>query len=221
MPVAEGRGKKITVYALAETQDGSIWVGTNLGLARISSQDSVDWYFFDLTRQDSIGGGSVRAIYVDQQDTVWVGTELGGLSVFDAEGRLRARHQHDPLNEQSIADNHVRAITSDRDGRIWVGTNNQGLSVLDPRDGRWQHMVSDQAEARNLPGNRIRTLLRDEQGDIWVGVDGGLALWQSRNNTFQVFTPGFVQPPKPERRNHSPVVSGSRWRHLGWYLQRD
>jgi PAS domain S-box-containing protein len=194
MPGAEGRSKTITVYALAETQDGSIWVGTNLGLARISPQSTVDWYFFDLTRQDSIGGGSVRAIYVDQQDVVWVGTELGGLSVFDAQGRLRARHQHDPLNEQSIADNHVRTITSDRDGRIWVGTNSQGLSILDPRDGRWQHAFGRQTEMRDLPGDRIRTLLRDEQGDIWVGVDGGLALWQPRNNAFQVFTPDLSNP---------------------------
>ena len=73
--------RNLTVYALAETSDGTIWVGTNLGMARINADSAIDWFFFDLTRQDSIGGGSVRAIYVDEADTIWVGTELGGLSV--------------------------------------------------------------------------------------------------------------------------------------------
>ena len=129
LPATQGMSRNLTVYALAETGDGSIWVGTNLGMARISTDSAIEWYFFDLTRQDSIGGGSVRAIYADEADTVWVGTELGGLSVFDTKGRLRARHQHDPLNPQSISENHVRSITSDRDGKIWVGTNSQ-LSIF-------------------------------------------------------------------------------------------
>ncbi len=194
LPATQGISRNLTVYALAETGDGSIWVGTNLGMARIGTDSAIEWYFFDLTRQDSIGGGSVRAIYADEADTLWVGTELGGLSVFDTKGRLRARHQHDPLNPQSISENHVRSITSDRDGRIWVGTNSQGLSIFDPRDGRWRHEQADRGSDSGFSGDRIRTLLRDQQGNIWVGFDGGLALWQQATGRFQTFAPDLSNP---------------------------
>ena len=36
LPATQGMSRNLTVYALAETGDGSIWVGTNLGMARIT-----------------------------------------------------------------------------------------------------------------------------------------------------------------------------------------
>lgn len=186
-PSLETNSAAISVYALAEGISGVIWVGTNLGLVQIRPDGTTTWLGHNLNNPNSIGAGSVRALYRDQADRLWVGTDSGGITVIDSQGQVRERYLSDPLNPNSLSENAVRAIQSDTLGRLWVGTYSEGVSVFDERDNRWFRFRHDPKDSNSITGNRIRTILKDTGGDLWIGADGGLNLWRSGGEGFQQF----------------------------------
>ena len=58
--------------AIAETEDGFLWIGSYSGLIRYDGTD--------FERIDSTSGiASVVSLYVDSQDRLWIGTNDSGL----------------------------------------------------------------------------------------------------------------------------------------------
>ena len=184
----------ISVFSLIEGLQGDIWIGTNIGLVRLDKDGRVSWIKNDLTKVDSIGKGGVRALFMDEQNQLWVGTEAGGVAVIDQSGSVKARYIHDPLNFNSIAGNQIRAIQSDNLGRKWIGTFSNGISILDERDGKWFHFESNSGDPRSLSSNRVRAIIRDDNDTLWVGADAGLNLWRSETNDFQHFRSDLTNP---------------------------
>ena len=97
-----------SVWAVRQTRDGSLWVGTQGGLARF---DGVGF-----TRAPELIGVDVRALYEDPDGGLWVGTEGRGLFRYQA-GRAA------PVGEtRSLPSRAVFAVLRDRAGTLWVGT---------------------------------------------------------------------------------------------------
>jgi len=70
-----------TVTSIAQTPDGYLWVGTQLGgLARF---DGVRFVTFHPGNTAALQSLEVRQLLVDPGGTLWVGTQLGGLARFD------------------------------------------------------------------------------------------------------------------------------------------
>ncbi|SFO12455.1 Signal transduction histidine kinase [Pseudobutyrivibrio sp. JW11] len=106
---------------LAQTSDGSMWVGTYGGLYRFNGKN------FDLL--DSVESiRSVQCLYVDENDRLWVGTNGAGLSVV-----------HDDLSvgvlntDNGLSANSVRAIVEDGKENYFVGTT-AGLEIVKVED---------------------------------------------------------------------------------------
>ncbi len=72
------------VYAIHESSEGDLWIGTYGGLARFS-----DGRFTSYTEKDGLSSDRVRAIYQDGDGTLCIGTYDGGLNRFK-DGRARA-----------------------------------------------------------------------------------------------------------------------------------
>jgi hypothetical protein len=69
------------VLALAEGDDGSLWIGTDAGLACLQGER-----FTLHTQQEGLASNTVSVLYVDSQGTLWAGNGLtreGGLSAWD------------------------------------------------------------------------------------------------------------------------------------------
>lgn len=62
--------------AIAQTQNGFIWIGGYSGLVRY---DRNDFYRFD----SSLGITSVMSLYVDDGDRIWIGTNDSGAVLYD------------------------------------------------------------------------------------------------------------------------------------------
>jgi PAS domain S-box-containing protein len=183
----------VAVFSLAEGLDGSVWIGTNNGLVRFKD-GQFSWYKHDLTRPDSIGKGGVRALFVDEQGLLWVGTEEGGLTVLDAAGLVVRHYKNDPSDPNSIPASQVRAIQSDALGRKWVGTMSQGIGVLDQINDEWIRLKSRADDTNSLSSNRVRAIIRDASGSLWIGADAGLNLWKPETNDFQRFRSDLRNP---------------------------
>jgi len=184
----------LAVYALLEGTKGDLWVGTNQGLVRLRSNEPPSWIVHDLNQPNSLGAGSVRALYLDESDRLWVGTDSGGVTMLDQNGLVKKRFVHNPIDPNSLSENGVRAIHSDSLGRIWFGTYREGISVYDERDDRWYRFKHDAKDPDSLTGNRVRSLLRDAAGDLWIGTDGGLNLWRPGSQGFQRYRSDLSNP---------------------------
>ena len=144
------------VSALFEDREGSLWIGTNGGLARLK-----DAPFTTYTTDDGLPDNYVRAVTADRAGTLWVGTSRGLASLRD--GRWQTLGKRDGLASDSVL-----SLLAARDGRLWVGSYGAGLSVVE--DGRIE--VLDTLDG--LPGAQIRAIVEDPGGTIWVGTSDGL-----------------------------------------------
>ena len=144
------------VRALKCARDGAVWVGTRRGLFRAGASGSVVAVAIP-------GEGSVSALWLDDDDTLWAGRTRGVARWHAGETSLLGPAAGLPgLN--------VEAIRRDRHGSLWVGTEGGGLARL--RGSRFESFTTRDGLANDL----VFRIAEDREGHLWIGMqDGGLA----------------------------------------------
>ena len=108
-----------TVYAVQQTQECYLWVGTQEGLVRF---DGVRFQLYNHARAPRLKSDMMRALYQDQKGTLWIGTDSGGLTSYK-EGEFFTY----PVKKYPAL-NRIRAINRDRWGNLWIGSSTRGLT---------------------------------------------------------------------------------------------
>ncbi|MBC6612481.1 response regulator [Hymenobacter sp. BT507] len=173
--------------AVAQDQAGFIWVGTNRGLDRYDGY-TLKPYVLPVNALNGLSANRIRTLLADARGRLWVGTELAGLSVYQANhdrfARLVARAGlsragHALLRQLAQAD--VAALACDAAGRLWVGTN-QGLFVLTVGPSPWQvqQIAAVRPAGVGAEAFAVRALTVDPQGAVWIGSSAGLHVVDSR-----------------------------------------
>ncbi len=81
-----------------------------------------------------------------------------------------------------LSNNRINSIVKESNGFVWIGTNN-GLNRYDGLDVKIYNQQNS-----NLNSNDITDILIDSSHKMWVGTsDGGLHLYNSTNDDFEVF----------------------------------
>ncbi len=160
-----------SVLALAQSQDGYLWIGTEDGLARF---DGVRFVIFDKENTPELQSNDIRALVVDHQNSLWIGTNGGGLTRY-REGTFTTFTSRNGLLNDAIT-----ALFEDSEGDLWIGTDGGGLCRLS--DGKFKYYTTREG----LPGNAVFALTAGSPGEIWVGTYYGLALIKA--DTVRTFT---------------------------------
>ena len=178
------------VSALAQDQQGLLWIGTGAGLVR---HDGYTFRPFRLDRQGRSGGslGFVRVMMVARDGQLWVGTESDGLVRLDPRSEEATAYRSDPARPEGLSPGTVRSLAEDAEGAIWIGTIGRGLDRLDPRSGRFSHYRKADA-ALGLADDRIQTLLIDRRGTLWVGSWAGLQRRPRGATRFETVAPALA-----------------------------
>jgi len=162
-------------YALAQDQDGFIWLGTQSGLVRWDGHGAHE-YLADLTTPGSLPDSYVRALLVDRAGTLWIGTKSAGLARYDP----RTDSFDAPGDPTGIVGQDIAALAQGA-SELWIASN-RGLARFDPA-------------ARRLTGEplpqgvgAIQCVLVARDGTLWLGSDHGL--WVRRGTR-----PDFVRVP--------------------------
>ena len=101
-----------TVQALAQTQDGFIWLGTESGLVRF---DGVEFETYDRNSNPALPGNDIRALLATKDGALWIGTNAGLARWKD--GTFRVFTTND-----SLPANGIMALDEDMDGSLGVWT---------------------------------------------------------------------------------------------------
>ncbi|MBS0193392.1 MAG: diguanylate cyclase [Proteobacteria bacterium] len=153
------------VASLLVADDGSAWVGTSAGLARIVN-DRVQTISVNAGLLPS---GAITALAEAQDRSIWVGTRAG------AYRQRRGEVQFEKMTTD-VFDDVVLAILPDSASRALVGTSAHGLLVVN--DGR-SEAVREPAAGHAWS---VDALMRAADGSIWVG--GNQGLMRLRNTPF-------------------------------------
>jgi signal transduction histidine kinase/ligand-binding sensor domain-containing protein/DNA-binding response OmpR family regulator len=172
------------VYAIRQTRDGYLWLGTEDGLVRF---DGIDFEVFNKDNTRQLEDNVIRALYLDQHNTLWIGTNSGGLSWYK-NGTFKTPQEYRDLKE-------IRAIAEDRQGNLWIGTGN-GLTCISIKSSEKPFLPRNaQRATRNeshhqslksggefttytknddLPHNEVNAIYTDENKDLWVTTTAGI-----------------------------------------------
>ncbi len=139
---------------IVQTSSGFILIGGYSGLVRY---DGNDFYRYDA----STGISSVRCLWVDSRDRVWIGTNESGVAVMEHEEVTAFYDRKNGLKSASIQD-----IAEDDDGNILIATT-MGLASVDP-EGNLQLIENPQVSSEY-----IRMLQPGPDGVIYGMTRGG------------------------------------------------
>ncbi len=103
-------------------------------------------------------GNTIRAIAMDQDGRLWVGTSMG-LHCYN-----RAFERADALTYPS----EVQALLADQHGAMWVGTTGDGLARYLKGETSWLRKTN------GLTEDYVNALYEDHEGSLWVGTRDGL-----------------------------------------------
>jgi len=153
--------RNLTVIALCESRDGSIWFGTKGGLNRWK-----DGHITSFTEKDGLPSEYIKDLREDLRGVLWIATDKGLCSY--SNGQFKARSLG--LERVNNDANDANVLLPRRDGSLWIGTrhgvlnlNNERLISLTKKDG--------------LLSEDITHLYEDGQGQLWIGSKGGINLY--------------------------------------------
>ncbi len=165
-----------TVQALAQTKDGLLWIGTEVGLARF---DGAAFRSYDINTNPSLPSSDIRCLLAARDGSLWIGTSAGLARWKNGTATVFTK-------KEGLPDAAILNLDEMQDGRIALLTE-QGPAM---QSGERFAAVANWARPavpRELPGSRIQAELTDREGSVWIGTSTGLARWrQGRVERFPV-----------------------------------
>jgi signal transduction histidine kinase/ligand-binding sensor domain-containing protein/CheY-like chemotaxis protein/HPt (histidine-containing phosphotransfer) domain-containing protein len=181
-----------SVNAFGETDDGSLWVGTDDGLNRLRPGKS-EFEWINQYTAPAISNSTVMSL-LGEKDVLWVGTYSGGLNRIDLDDNTVSIFRNDPLEPTSIGANGITSILRTTEGDLLVGTYGGGLSVYQESSGSFVNFTNSATDQNSLSNDRVIALFQDSLGMIWVGTEDGLNRFLPVEGSFRRF---YSEPENP------------------------
>lgn len=109
-------------------ENDKVCVGTVDGFYMVDRQkDSFNWYANHREHDGQDINSYIIPTLFNRDSTVWLGTEGGGLMLYDIPARRIVRKYKDT---DGLPSNDIYSLQKDASGRLWVGTGN-GIAVVD------------------------------------------------------------------------------------------
>ncbi|WP_207531751.1 hybrid sensor histidine kinase/response regulator transcription factor [Desertivirga arenae] len=160
---------------LTEDRKGSLWGGDYHELIKLDKFAKKHTYFEI--------GKPVRAILEDTKGNFWIGTEGGGLLLFD---RRRGKEIRRFSTSDGLANNSVLTILEDKKGILWMSTFN-GISSFNPRSRKFKNFYQEDG----LQSNQFlyRSGVRLPSGEMAFGGIKGFSIFHPDSITLGLNAP--------------------------------
>lgn len=123
---------------------------------------------------EGLDNTDVRAICVDREQNVWLGTYGGGIRKFTGRGVMHY------TTASGMSGDIVMTVQADANGDFWFGTYDNGITQM--RSGELTRYGIDDG----LNSSRVWSSFQDDDGFLWFGTSGGLSVFDGKS--FQSYT---------------------------------
>jgi ligand-binding sensor domain-containing protein len=153
-----------------------------------------------LKNTGGIDDQGVLTIYEDRQNTLWVGTNEGGLNRFDRKAGTFKSYYTDIKNKVFC----VSAMLEDHSGRFWVGTYLNGLFEVDRKTGAY---IREFNERSGLLFNSVLGINEDASGQLWIISERGLTRLDPKSGELKNFPVRNILPEENMASTSSPMIN--------------
>ena len=146
-----------TIFSIAQTPDGYLWLATESGLARFDGVRAVPW---QPPNGERLPGNFVQTLLVSHDGTLWVGTDKGLASWNDG--------KFTPY--PGVAGHPIYSLLQGPGGTIRFGIENPGRLCV-------ARVGTVRCDGAGSFGSSIHALYQDKRGNLWVSAQTGLWRW--------------------------------------------
>ena len=204
-----------SVWAITQTKDGYVWVGTQQGLARF---DGMRFVSLDNPAAPELRHGYITALCTGKDGSLWIGCSGSGLY------RMRDGQFSHFSEADGLPTNHLNCILEANDGTLWMGTDcgvthfqggkftsftdKHGLaavkSLFEDRNGTIRAATSRGLSSITKEGsvstlnfklgttfNILKSACEDREGNIWVACNEGVTCERDQKRTFYGLNEGL------------------------------
>jgi signal transduction histidine kinase/ligand-binding sensor domain-containing protein/DNA-binding response OmpR family regulator len=147
------------IVAFAEDSSHQLWAGSASYLCLVD-RSKQNHHFYDV-------GKPIRALHEDARKRFWVGTEGGGLILFD---RVKGKILRQYTDANGLCNNSILNILEDKKGHLWLSTF-AGLSCFDPQTQKFRNFYRE----NGLQSDQFsyNAALKLKNGEMLFGGVGG------------------------------------------------
>ena len=155
-----------TAFAMVQTPDGYLWLGTDFGLFRSDGVRFIRWQ--PPAGQHLPNDSSPYSLLVARDGTLWIGTFAGLASWKD--GKL--------VQYPEIGPTFVTSLLEDHEGTVWAGL------LVYPVESPVGRLCAIRAGTVHCYGQDgalgsfVWSLVEDSTGTLWAGAESGLWRWK-------------------------------------------
>ncbi len=186
------------IKSLCVSTDGMIWIGYwGGGVARLNPRSGqYKIWRNEFNTPGELSYNDVWVIHEDKLGRVWVGTNGGGLNLFEdsedgyfhhwVEDKARSTNG---LNSNSIYTIHESRKSGNDSTILWIGTRN-GLNkfVVDNNSSidfaNLKVQIKHYSVKDGLPDNSIESIVEDDYGNLWIGTGSGISFLNDTEERF-------------------------------------
>ena len=164
-------------------RQGTLWIGTDHGLIQIlddrspghplPTSCSYRHYFNDPDDIGSLLNNEVYSIFEDRSGNLWIGTNGGGLGVFDRTRESFFHFTYDAEDPNSLSYDEIRSLYEDRSGVLWIGTYGGGVCKINRAKKKFLHYQVEHDNPNSLNQKIVWCIYQDRAGILWIGTHGG------------------------------------------------
>ena len=167
-------GAPSEIFAIAQTRDGYLWLGTTTGLVRF---DGIHFENYESPFGQAFPAKNVSSLLAVPDGGLWIGFSSGEVSLLK-DGRITTYSQKEGLPHST-----VRSMVRDRQGRIWAASLT-GLSQFN--GSKWRSIGADW----NFSGGATAALV-NHAGTIWIGDVYNMTFLPQGAGKFQTVATGL------------------------------
>jgi signal transduction histidine kinase/ligand-binding sensor domain-containing protein/DNA-binding response OmpR family regulator len=200
------------IQCIYQDKKGWMWIGTSQGLSRFDGYTFVN-FLPNPNDSNSLRGNLVRVIKEDKNGNLLVGTENGGLNIFDRKKeRFYNPYKNHPFFKFKAIS--VNAIETDKIGNLWIGTD---FNIFKIDTSGNLILIKPQFQESNIDfsGNYVRNLQFDKSGILWIGTNNGVFIYNTSSNKIESFDLPFEDNQNKEIWEIFPDEEGLFW--IGTY----
>jgi signal transduction histidine kinase/ligand-binding sensor domain-containing protein/DNA-binding response OmpR family regulator len=178
---SEFAGREVSVNAITDSPDGSIYIGTDQKLLRVDTSGVLTRVTpITISRNTELTFNFIRVLRFDNTGNLWIGT-TGGLYLYYPDSHLVEEIILQGANRDS---REIFDILKDDDGLLWIGTYSGGVIICDPSSKTFHKLEL-------LPGYQrtetVRTISKGILGDYWIGTRGGMFVYSKEKGVTGFF----------------------------------
>lgn len=175
------------VTDIVEAYSGHIFFSTLGGLSEYEGGNSFRNFKSALKKESSLNSDFVSCLWADKNGILWIGTERGGINIYDINQNGLEYFEYEGGNPNSLSHNTINSIYEDT-RYIWIGTAGGGLNRYDKVYQTYKHYKHDANDPRSISSDFITAIHRDRKGRLWLATWGmGLNLMVEEAGDHQYF----------------------------------